>query len=50
MNLSVVTIEDCLDMYYKKGFSSVLEDGNLIGFLGEEVNDSGNLRVLWGEL
>lgn len=32
MNTEVVTIEECLDMYEKKGFYAVINDGKLIGF------------------
>lgn len=32
MNLGAVTIEDCLDMYEKKGCSTVVEDGGVSCF------------------
>lgn len=33
MNLDVITIQDCLDMYEKKGQSCVIEDGNISCFV-----------------
>lgn len=31
-----ITIEDCLDMYEKKGQSVVINDGKVIGFVEEK--------------
>lgn len=33
--LDNVTIEDCMDMYLKKGFYALIEDGLLIAFVKE---------------
>ncbi len=35
MNLDAITIQDCLDMYEKKGRAAVIEDGKILGFLEE---------------
>ena len=32
MNLEVITIQDCLDMYEKKGQSVIINDGKIIAF------------------
>ena len=32
MNLSIVTIEDCIDMYEKKDATTIINDGQVIGF------------------
>lgn len=34
-DLSLVTIEDCLDMYEKKGLSVVCNDGRVVQFVEE---------------
>ncbi len=35
MNLKRITIQDCLDMYEKRGWSTVLEDGGVSRFVKE---------------
>lgn len=32
MNLQVVTLEDCIDMYEKKEKAVILNDGAVVGF------------------
>lgn len=32
MNTESITIEDCLDMYEKKGQATIINDGKIIGF------------------
>lgn len=49
MNLNVVTIDDCLDMLQKKGFSAVISNGQVIAFVKKEVNDE-SLQLLRREL
>jgi len=35
MNLEAVTIQDCLDMYEKKGYATVIDDGRISFFTKE---------------
>lgn len=35
MNLEVITIQDCLHMYEKKGQAVIINDGKVIGFTGK---------------
>ena len=37
MNLDVVTIQDCIDMYDLKEYSTTLNDGKVIGFKAEKI-------------
>lgn len=39
MSLENVTIQDCLDMYVKKGRTTIIENGQVVGFLKEEHQD-----------
>ena len=39
MNLDVVKVVDCLDMYYMKRQCSILNDGKLIGFQPKEEKE-----------
>ena len=32
MNLSAVTVEDCIDLYEKKGKETLINDGEIVGF------------------
>ena len=32
MNLSAVTVEDCIDLYEKKGKETIINDGEIVGF------------------
>lgn len=36
MNLDAITIQDCLDMYEKKGRAAVIEDGGVSSFVEGE--------------
>ncbi len=36
MNYENVTIEDCIDMYEKKGKVAVINDGKILNFVPEE--------------
>lgn len=36
MNLEEITIEDCIDMYEKKGQAVIINDGKVIGFVEEK--------------
>ena len=38
MNMELVTIEDCLDMFEKRGYATVANDGKVIGFVQEKEN------------
>lgn len=37
--LDNVTVDDCNDMYFKKGFYALIEDGLLIAFVKETEDD-----------
>ena len=37
MNREVITIEDCLDMYEKKGKITVIKNGQVVGFKKEKA-------------
>lgn len=37
MNLSVITIQDCLENYRFKGESTIINDGKVIGFQQKEI-------------
>lgn len=36
MNLQIVTIQDCIDMYQFKGQSTIINDGEVVGFEQEK--------------
>ena len=36
MNLKIVTIEDCLELFEKKGISTICNDGQIITFGNQE--------------
>lgn len=36
MNYKEVTLQDCLDMYEKKGKTTVIRNGQVVGFVKEE--------------
>lgn len=40
MNLDVITIQDCLDMYEKKGQVAIINDGKVVGFISEKDNEN----------
>lgn len=37
MNKETITIQDCMEMYYMKEQSTIINDGKLIGFEKEEI-------------
>lgn len=38
MNKEIISIQDCLDMYEKKGQSVILNDGKVVRFIKEKRN------------
>lgn len=36
MNMEMVTLEDCLENYEKKGKAAIINDGQLVGFKDED--------------
>lgn len=32
MNLDSITLEDCIDMYFKKENTAIINDGRILGF------------------
>lgn len=36
MNYNEITIEDCIEMFEKKGMTTVINDGEVIGFAKEK--------------
>lgn len=36
MNLDIVTVQDCIDMYNLKDQVTIINDGRVIGFEGKE--------------
>lgn len=40
MNLEVITIQDCIDMYEKKGQATIINDGKVVGFISEKINEN----------
>lgn len=45
--LANVTIEDCEDMYRRKGYAAICNDGRLEGFVKLPDNESDHLKLLW---
>lgn len=41
MNLEAVTIQDCIDMYEKKGLCAIINSGKVVGFEKEEQEKNG---------
>lgn len=39
MNLDVITLQDCMDLYKFRRRCTVINDGSVIGFTGEEVKE-----------
>lgn len=37
MNMENITVQDCIDMYEKKGQAAVINDGQVLGF--EQVEE-----------
>lgn len=42
MNMESITIEDCLDMHYRKGKETIINDGKIIGFQEEIPTQTAN--------
>lgn len=42
MNLETVTVEDCVELFYRKGKVAIINDGQLIGFQEETFMKSAN--------
>lgn len=38
MNLEAITIQDCIDMYEKKGQAVIINDEKVTGFISEKEN------------
>ena len=36
INLDVVTVDDCLDAYERRGITAIINDGKLLGFNEKE--------------
>lgn len=45
LNHEAITIDDCLDMYQKKGQATVIHNGHVIGFIKEGGEHSGNSGI-----
>ena len=46
--LANVTIEDCIEMYKRKGYCAICNDGRLEGFIKEpDLNSGENLKLIW---
>ena len=46
--LANVTVEDCMEMYKRKGYAAICNDGRLDGFIKEPDPDSGgHLKLIW---
>lgn len=39
MSKENITIQDCLDMYCEKGYITVIENGQVIGFAKEQESE-----------
>lgn len=39
MNHDAITIEDCLDMFLKKGQVAIISNGRVICFIKEDTNE-----------
>lgn len=44
-----VTVEDCIDLYQRKGYAAICNNGKLEGFVLEERKDkhSDKVRFIW---
>lgn len=38
INIEEITIEDCIEMFEKKGCSTIANDGKVVGFVQEKEN------------
>ena len=46
--LANVTVEDCLEMYKRKGYAAICNDGRLEGFVKEpDPQAHTNLKLIW---
>lgn len=43
-----VTVDDCIDLYQRKGYAAICNNGKLEGFVLEERNKhSDRIRFIW---
>ena len=48
LTLANVTVEDCMEMYRRKGYCAICNDGRLDGFVKEpDPNSGGHLKLIW---
>ena len=46
--LANVTVEDCMEMYKRKGYAAICNDGRLEGFVKEpDPQAHTNLKLIW---
>jgi hypothetical protein len=45
--LANVTIEDCEEMYRRKSYCAICNDGQLEGFVLESETKSNHLKLIW---
>lgn len=46
--LKNVTVDDCIDMYRRKGYAAICNDGHLEGFVKDpEPQAHENLKLIW---
>lgn len=45
--LANVTVEDCEEMYRRKSYCAICNDGHLEGFVLEPETKSNNLKLIW---
>lgn len=46
--LANVTVEDCMEMYKRKGYAAICNDGRLEGFVKEpDYQAHENLKLIW---
>ena len=44
MNWDVVTLQDCADMHSMKGYTAILNDGQILGFI-HDTSEIGRAHV-----
>lgn len=42
-----ITVEDCIDLYTRRGLSAICNDGKLEGFVEEHEKRSDKFRFIW---
>lgn len=44
-----ITVEDCIDLYERKGYAAICNDGKLDGFLLEnkKASPGNNVKFIW---